>query len=60
MKQLTILAALVLSFIPRLLAQQRYELTVKDAVELALKNFNDVKNAQLDYQIQQAQNREIF
>jgi outer membrane protein TolC len=41
-------------------AQQRYELTVKEAVELAFKNLTDVKNAQLDYRIQEAKNREIL
>lgn len=40
-------------------SQKRYELSVKDAVELAFKNVTDVKNAQLDYQIQNAQNKEI-
>lgn len=41
-------------------AQQRYELTVKEAVDLAYKNVIDLKNAQVDYQIQEAKNREIF
>ncbi len=41
-------------------AQQRYELTVKDAVDLAYKNVIELKNAQLDYQIQEAKNREIL
>ncbi len=41
-------------------AQQRYELTVKDAVELAYKNVVQVKNAQIDYQIQEARNKEIL
>lgn len=40
-------------------AQKRYELTVKEAVELAFNNVTDVKNAALDVQIQQAQNNEI-
>lgn len=40
-------------------AQQRYELTVKEAVDLAFKNVVDLKNAQLDYQIQAAKNNEI-
>jgi len=40
-------------------AQKKYELTVKEAVELAYKNVADVKNAALDIQIQQAQNNEI-
>src|SRR6202008_5187198 len=41
-------------------AQNKYELTVKDAVELAFKNLADVKNAQIDYQLQEAKNKEIL
>jgi outer membrane protein TolC len=41
-------------------AQQRYELTVKEAVELAYKNVIELKNAQLDYKIQEAKNKEIL
>lgn len=41
-------------------AQQRYELTVKEAVDLAYKNVIELKNAQVDYKIQEAKNREIF
>lgn len=41
-------------------AQQRHELTVREAVDLAYKNVVEVRNAQLDYRIQQAQNKEIF
>ncbi|RYZ31116.1 MAG: TolC family protein [Chitinophagaceae bacterium] len=41
-------------------AQQRYELTVKEAVELAYRNVIEVKNAQIDYKIQEAKNREIL
>lgn len=59
MKQLTMLIAVMFLALPRLDAQQRYELTVKEAVDLAFKNLTEVKNAELDYQIQQAQNREI-
>lgn len=59
MKQSMILIAVLLLALPPLKAQQRYELTVKEAVELAFKNLADLKNARLDYQIQQAQNREI-
>ncbi len=43
----------------QLQAQQKHELTVKEAVELAFKNLTDVKNAQLDYQVQQALNKQI-
>lgn len=59
MKQLTMLITVLLFTLSQLKAQQRYELTVKEAVDLAFKNLADVKNAQLDYQIQQAQNKEI-
>ena len=41
-------------------AQQRYELTVKEAVELAYKNVIEIKNAELDYRIQEARNKEII
>lgn len=41
-------------------AQQRYELTVKEAVDLAFKNVIELKNAQIDYQIQEAKNKELF
>jgi outer membrane protein len=40
-------------------AQTRYELTVKEAVDLAYKNVIDLKNAQVNYKIQEAQNKEI-
>ena len=41
-------------------AQQRYELTVKEAVDMAYKNVVQLKNAQLDYRIQEAKNRETL
>ncbi len=41
-------------------AQQRLELTVKEAVDLAYKNVMELKNAEIDYQIQVAKNREIL
>ena len=51
----------VLLLLPVLVtAQQRHELTVREAVELAYKNVVEVRNAQLDYRIQEAQNKEIF
>lgn len=40
-------------------AQKTYELTVKEAVDLAYKNVVEIKNAQIDYRIQQAKNKEI-
>lgn len=60
MKQLMMLITVLLCTYSQLKAQQRYELTVKEAVDLALKNLTDVKNAQLDYRIQEAKNREIL
>jgi outer membrane protein len=41
-------------------AQQRYELTVKEAVDLAYKNIVDVKNAEIDLKMQEAKNKEIL
>src|SRR5689334_14922469 len=41
-------------------AQQKYELTVREAVDLAYKNVIVLKNAQLDYKIQEARNKEIL
>jgi outer membrane protein len=52
-----LLALLILS--SSLLAQQRYDITVKDAVDIAFKNVADIKNAQLDYKISEARNKEI-
>lgn len=56
---------LLLSF--NLAAQQgdttrprKYELTVKEAVDLAFKNVLELKSAKLDYRIQEAKNKEIF
>lgn len=40
-------------------AQQRYNISVKDAVDIAFKNVNDLKNVQLDYKIAEARNKEI-
>lgn len=48
-----------LSIVNVALSQKKYELTVKEAVELAFDNVTSVKNAALDLQIQEAQNREI-
>jgi len=41
-------------------AQQTYEISVKDAVDIAFKNVNDLKNARLDYKISEARNKEII
>ncbi len=40
-------------------AQKRYELTVQQAVNMAFNNLADVKNAQIDYRIQEEQNKGI-
>ena len=40
--------------------QQKYELSVKEAVDLAYKNVIELKNAQIDYKIQEAKNRELL
>ena len=39
---------------------KKYELTVKEAVDLAYKNVVELKNANLDYRIQEAMNKEII
>jgi outer membrane protein TolC len=39
---------------------QRYSITAKDAVDIAFKNANDIKNAKLDYRIAEARNKEII
>src|SRR6476469_51658 len=54
---LSLLLLLIVAFSQ---AQQRYELTVQQAVDLAFKNVIELKNAQIDYQIQEAKNKEIF
>lgn len=40
-------------------AQQTYVITAKEAVDLAFKNVDDLKNAKLDYQIAEARNKEV-
>jgi outer membrane protein len=39
--------------------QQVYQITAKDAVDIAFKNVNSLKNAKLDYKIAEARNKEI-
>src|SRR6266496_784555 len=41
------------------IAQQKYVLSVKEAVDLAFKNVVELKNAEIDYKIQQEKNKEI-
>lgn len=40
-------------------SQKKYEMKVKDAIEMALTNLTDIKNAEIDVELQLAQNREI-
>jgi outer membrane protein TolC len=57
----TILIALILMNLVRIesKAQQVYQITAKDAVDIAFKNVNDLKNAKLDYKIAEARNKEF-
>jgi outer membrane protein len=62
----TILIAFVMAtfFVVNVKAQQPqqpqiYNITAKDAVDIALKNVADLKNARLDYKIAEARNKEI-
>ena len=56
----TIIAVFLLHFVqPDANAQQLYEITAKDAVDIAFKNVADLKNAKLDYKISEARNKEI-
>ena len=66
-KKLAWITVLVLLIQVQLLAQQpanstpgKYELTVKEAVDLAFKNVIELKNAHIDYKLQEAKNKEIF
>lgn len=51
---------LALAFSAAALGQQRYELTVKEAVNMAFANVLELKSAGLDYAIQEAKNKEIL
>ena len=53
------LALLMAGVTHEVTAQKKYELTVKEAVDMAFKNVTEVKNALLDVDIQRAQNKEI-
>lgn len=60
MKKMKLLGGLILILVTGVVhAQQRYELTVQQAVDLAYKNVIEIKNAQIDYRIQAAKNKEI-
>lgn len=60
-KTKTILSTVFLLFIfsSNVQSQEIYEITVKDAVDIAFKNVTDLKNARLDYKITDARNKEI-
>jgi outer membrane protein len=53
---ITLLLMLAVHFVD---AQQRHELTVREAVDLAFKNVIEIKNAEIDYKMQEAINKEI-
>jgi outer membrane protein len=57
MKLLQVLSSLLI--VASVHAQQKHELTVKEAVDLAYKNVIELKNAQIDYRIQEAMNNEL-
>ena len=60
-KNILIALTLVNLFQVNINAQQPqvYEITAKDAVDIAFKNVADLKNARLDYKISEARNKEI-
>jgi outer membrane protein len=60
MKKRLHLLTILLLIVTASQAQQKHVLTVKEAVDLAFKNVIEIKNAELDVLIQQAQNNEIF
>lgn len=59
MKSRLLTGSLLLLLAGAVQAQKKYELTVQEAVDLAYKNVIELKNAQIDYRIQQAKNKEI-
>jgi outer membrane protein len=54
-----ILVPVIVTAQPDTTKPKKYELTVKEAVDLAFKNVTELKNANLDYRIQEAKNKEI-
>jgi outer membrane protein len=60
MKKMIVISSLFLLIASAADAQQKYELTVKEAVDIAFKNVLELKNAQIDYKIQEAKNKEIL
>ncbi len=59
MKKLQIIICFLLTA-SLLHAQKTHELTVKEAVDIAYKNVMEIQNAELDYKLQEAKNKEIF
>jgi outer membrane protein TolC len=57
-RSLTLLA-LVLLLVFNASAQKKYELTAKEAVDFAVKNVTEIKNLQIDREIQVAMNKEV-
>ncbi|HEX6334040.1 MAG TPA: TolC family protein [Flavisolibacter sp.] len=54
-----IISLILVTGVLTLRAQQKYELTVQEAVDLAYRNVMELRNAQVDYRIQEAKNKEI-
>ena len=59
-KRILLTMGVILAMMIQLRAQQTYEITVKDAVDIAFKSVTELKNARLDYKIAEARNREII
>jgi len=56
----TVLTLLILMVLQsQLFAQKQYQLSVREAVELALKQVNEIKNLQVDKRMRISQNREL-
>lgn len=58
-KKLALLITTVVLLSARAVAQQRYNISAKEAVDIAFKNVADLKNAKLDYKIAEAKNKEL-
>lgn len=53
-----LLVASLMTLLPSM-AQQRYEISAREAVDIAFRNVNELKNARLDYKIAEQKNKEI-
>ena len=58
-KPILFLTAIVLATLPQAMAQKTFSFSARQAVDHAMKNAIEVKNAMLDIQIQQQSNREF-